>query len=79
MDPQQLKSVFAQLEALDQRLSYKLRQARRGSLVQPGIDQIANQVAELQEYTLELKEILRSLIMAIAAKPSTTPPLPPPS
>lgn len=79
MDPQQLKAVFAQLESLDQRLSYKLRHAHRGSMVQPGIDQINEQVAQLQEYTLELKEIVRLLILAIAAKPSASPPPTPPS
>lgn len=79
MNPQQLKATFAQLEALDQRLSYKLRSAGRGSLVRPGIDQIGEQVAQLQEYTLELKEIVRLLIVAIAAKPTADQPPAPPS
>lgn len=79
MDPQQLKAAFAELEALDQRLSYKLKRGRRISMVQPGVDQLTEQVAELQEYTLALKEIVRQLIMAIAARPPAAAPPQPPS
>lgn len=70
MDPQRLKAVYAQLELLDERLTYKLRPPRGGSMVRPSADQLEERVRDLAEYTIELKDIVRGLLIGIASKPS---------
>ena len=67
MDPQRLKDAYQRLEALDERLSYKIR-PRRGSMVSPSVDQVDDRVRELATYTLELKDILREFLLAFAKR-----------
>ncbi|RMH16492.1 MAG: hypothetical protein D6696_17890 [Acidobacteria bacterium] len=73
MDPQRLKQTYAMLESLDERLSYKLRPRGGGSMMRPSTDQLEERLRELATYTLELKDIVRHLIVAIASKPSPPP------
>ncbi len=69
MDPNRLKEAYQQLEALDDRLSYKIR-PRVGSMITPTVDQVDAKLRELAEYTLELKDILRQFMLAFAKRPA---------
>lgn len=69
MDPRRMKATYARLESLDERLTHKVRQSR-SSLIRPSADQLTDRVRDLSEFTIELKEIVQDLIVAIAAKPS---------
>ena len=70
MDPKRLKQTYAKLEALDERLTHKVRPRRGGGLMRPSADQLEEQMRDLASYTIELKDIVRHLIVAIASKPS---------
>ena len=70
MDPNRLKEAYDQLEALDDRLSYKLRS--RSGLTSPTTEQIDGRLKDLATYTLELKNILREFMLAFA-KPGSGP------
>ena len=67
MDAQRFKDAYERLETLDERLTHKLRP--RSSLKQPSIEQLAEQMRDAQQYVLEMKDIVRDLFQAIAAKP----------
>ncbi len=67
MDPQRVKEVYDRIELLEDRLGHKLR--HRG--VVPGrlsVDQLEDRVRDLTSYTVELRELVRDLIQAIAAR-----------
>lgn len=66
MDSQRFKDAYERLDALDERLTHKVRP--RSSLKQPSVEQLAEQTRDLQTYTVEIKEILRELFQAIAGK-----------
>lgn len=68
MDAQRFKEAYERLDALDQRLTHKLRP--RSSLKQPSVEQMAEQMRDTQAYLLEIKDVVRELFQAIAAKPS---------
>lgn len=67
MDPQKMKEAYQRLEALDDRLAYKVRPKTR-SMVQPSPDQINSHLRDVAEFTLELKEILRDFMLSFAAR-----------
>lgn len=69
MDPNRLKNAYQRLELLDERLTHRLRPRLRGSLMSPGIDQLAEHNRHLTEFTLELKEIVRELVLSFAKAP----------
>lgn len=69
MDPQRLKSAYGKLRTLDERLSYKVRPRAGGPLVRPSPDQLEEKVRDLARYTLELKEVVEELILAIGSRP----------
>lgn len=69
MDPRRLKEAYAHLESLDERLTHKVRPRSRGSMVATTPDQVEAQLRDLAAYTLELKDVVRELFLAIAAKP----------
>lgn len=75
MDAQRLKDVYDRLEALDDRLSYRLR-GRSAGPARATQEQIEDRLREVSEYVLELRELVRDLIQAIAAKPSASTPPP---
>lgn len=66
MDPQKLKEVYERLDILDDRLSYKLRprSAGAGRATQ---EQLEDRLRDVSEYVLEIRQLLRDLIQAIAA------------
>ena len=68
MDANRLKEAYQQLEALDDRLSYKLRS--RSSLMSPTTEQLDARLKDVASFTLELKDILREFMLAFA-KPGT--------
>jgi hypothetical protein len=67
MDAQRFKDAYERLETLDERLTHKLRP--RSSLKQPSIEQLSEQMRDAQQYLIEMKDIVRDLFQAIAAKP----------
>jgi len=68
MDPQRVKEVYDKLEALDDRLGHRIR-ARSGPS-RATVEQVEDRVRDLVSYTSELRELVRDLISALAAKPS---------
>lgn len=68
MDPEKLKEAYERLDLLDDRLTHKVR-PRAGAIHRPTQDQIADHLKDVANYTVELKEIMRELFEAIAAKP----------
>lgn len=75
MDAQRLKEAYQRLEALDDRLTYKIRPKQ--GYTQPTPDQINAHLAEVANYTIELKDILREFMLAFARR--KTPPGGPPT
>lgn len=73
MDPQRLKAAYAKLQALDERLTHKVRPRVGGPLLRPGTEQIEEQLRVLATYTVELKEIVEELVLAIGTRPQTPP------
>lgn len=68
MDPQRVKEVYERLEALDDRLGHRLRN-RGGGPGRLSLEQLEDRVRDLTAYTTELRELVRDLIQAIAARP----------
>lgn len=66
MDPERMKQAYQRLEALDERLSYKIRP--KTSYTQPSADQINAHLNDVANFTLELKDIVRDLMMAFASR-----------
>ena len=67
MDPARFKEAYDRLAYLDDRMTHKIR--RKGSLHSPGVDEVDQALRDLGEYTVELKEIVRELFLAIGSKP----------
>lgn len=70
MDPQRLKSTYEQLRSLDERLTHKVRPRPGGSLVRADTERLEERYRDLAAYTVELKEIVGELILAIASRPA---------
>lgn len=66
MDPEKMKAAYQRLEALDERLSYKIRP--KSGYTQPSSDQINAHLTDVANYTLELKDIVRDLMLAFASR-----------
>ncbi len=74
MDPQKLKEVFDRLEALDDRLSYRLRRGTVAGSHRASPEELEERLRDVTSYVLELRELVRDLMLAIAARPSATEP-----
>lgn len=72
MDAQRLKDAYQKLRSLDDRLTYKVRPRSGGPLIRPSPDQLEQTVRDLAAYTVELKEIVEELLLAIAGRPQET-------
>lgn len=70
MDPQRLRAAYQKLEALDDRLTHKVRPRVGGGYSRPGVDQLEERLRDLASYTVELKEVMHDLFVAIASKAS---------
>jgi hypothetical protein len=64
MDPQKLKEVYEQLEALDDRLGHRLR--GRGGPSRLSQEQLEDRLRDLVTYTSELRELTRDLVLCFA-------------
>ena len=69
MDPQRLKDAYQKLQTLDDRMTHKVRPRTGGSLTRPSSEQLEQSLRDLASYTVELKEVVQELILAIASKP----------
>ena len=69
MDPNRFKEAFAKLEVLDDRLSYKVRSKSIQNRSSEN-ERLDERVRDVAEYVLELKDIVRELMLAIAGKPA---------
>lgn len=69
MDNQRFREAYARLQRLDEGSTYKLRNRGR-SPNRLSTEQLEDRVQEMATYTLELKEILQELFLAIGTKPS---------
>jgi hypothetical protein len=67
MDANRFKEAYEKLQLLDDRLTYKVR-PRSGSLSHASIEQLEERQRDLANYTVELKEILEELFLAIGGK-----------
>lgn len=70
MDPQRLKTAYQKLEVLDERLGHKVRPRAGGGYSRPGVDQLEERLRDLASFTVELKEVVHDLFVAIASKPA---------
>ncbi|MEM7354087.1 MAG: hypothetical protein AAF657_25010 [Acidobacteriota bacterium] len=66
MDPKRLKEAYQQLEALDDRLTHKIRPRSTVSMIAPTADQVDAKLRDLANYTLELKDIMREFMLSFA-------------
>jgi hypothetical protein len=73
MDPQRLRDAYQKLKALDERLTYKVRPKPGGAMTRPSPEQIEQSLRDLATYTVELKDVLEELFVAIASKPPAAP------
>jgi hypothetical protein len=69
MDPQKLKDAYQKLQSLDERLTFKVRPRPGGSLSRPTAEQTEQSLRDLASYTVELKEVIQELFLAIAGRP----------
>lgn len=70
MDPQRLKKTYEQLHLLDERLTHKVRPRSGGGLVRADVERLEERLRDLAAYTVELKEVVAELILAIASRPA---------
>jgi hypothetical protein len=70
MDPQRLKKTYEQLNLLDERLTHKVRPRAGGGLVRADAERLEERLRDLATYTVELKEIVAELILAVASRPA---------
>ena len=68
MDPQRLKDAYQKLQNLDERLTYKVRPKAGGAMTRPSTEQLEQSLRDLASYTVELKEVVQELFLAIASK-----------
>jgi hypothetical protein len=69
VDPNRFKETYAKLELLDDRLTYKVRsKSIHNRSSEP--EKLDERVRDLAEMVIELKDVVRELMLAIAAKPS---------
>lgn len=69
MDPQRLKDAYQKLQLLDERMTHKVRPRSGGGMMRATPEQLEQSLRELANYTVELKEVVQELFLAIASKP----------
>jgi hypothetical protein len=74
MDPQRMKEAYQKLQGLDERLTHKIRPRSGGSMTRPSAEQLEQGMRDLATYTIELKEVIQELFLAIAGRPQQGPP-----
>ena len=68
MDPKRFKETYVKLELLEDRLAYKIRSRSVRSRSSPSVDNLDERLRDLAEFTLDLKDCVKELMEAIAAK-----------
>jgi hypothetical protein len=68
MDAQRLRDAYQKLQSLDERLTHKVRPRAGGALVRPSPDHLEHALRDLAAYTVELKEVVEELFLAIAGR-----------
>jgi hypothetical protein len=66
VDPNRFKETFAKLELLDDRLSYRVRSRAQNRGTTP--EQLDERMRDMAEFVLELKDVVRELMLSIAGK-----------
>jgi hypothetical protein len=70
VDANRFRETYAKLDSLDDRLSYRVRaRSVKGRSITP--EQLDERVRDVAEMVLELKDVVRELMLAIAAKPAS--------
>lgn len=69
MDPQRLKDAYQKLQLLDEMHTHKVKPRVGGALVRPSQEMLEQQMRDLASYTVELKEVVQELFLAIAGRP----------
>jgi hypothetical protein len=69
MDAERMRDAYQKLKSLDDRLTHRVRPRSGGSLVRPSPDQLEQSLRDLATYTVELKEVVEELFLAIAGRP----------
>jgi hypothetical protein len=69
VDAQRLRDAYQKLRTLDDRLTHKVKPRPGGPLVRPSPDHLEQAMRDLAAYTVELKEIVEELFLAIAGRP----------
>jgi hypothetical protein len=69
MDAQRLRDAYQRLQSLDDRLTHKVRPRAGGPLMRPSPEHLELALRDLATYTVELKEIVEQLVLAIAGRP----------
>lgn len=67
MNPERFREAYGKLQALDDRLTHRVRPRTTTSRLTT--EQVEERVRDLANYTIELKEVVDELFQAIAAKP----------
>ncbi|MEM7481419.1 MAG: hypothetical protein AAF481_09610 [Acidobacteriota bacterium] len=70
MDQQRLQNAYVRLQALDDRLTHKVRPRSAGTFTRPGPDRLEENLRHLAEYTVELKDILHEVLAGLARRQS---------
>ena len=68
MDAQKIKEVYERLDILDERLGHKLRQ-RSATGHRLSQEQLEDRLRSVADFALELRELVRDLIVALASRP----------
>jgi hypothetical protein len=69
VDPKRFKETFSRLELLDDRLTYRIRSRSVKSRQAPTLELLDERLRDVAELTLELKDVVRELMVAMASKP----------
>jgi hypothetical protein len=69
MDAQRLRDAYQKLQSLDERLTHRVRPRHGGTLVRPSAEHLEAAMRDLAAYTVELKEVVEELFLAIAGRP----------
>lgn len=69
MDPQRLKDAYQKLQTLDDLYTHKVKPRAGGGLVRPTTEALEQSLRDLSNYTVELKEVVQELFLAIAGRP----------
>ncbi|MEM7051386.1 MAG: hypothetical protein AAF604_17080 [Acidobacteriota bacterium] len=69
MDPRHLKQAIIRLQALDDRLTHKIRPSSRTTMTRPSTERLEEELRHLAQYSVELKEIVQLMLAGITNQP----------